>query len=169
MTKEDLEKEIAEHQDFPIEGVLFRDLSPVFKNHFTDLIDLMTDMIGQDSLKACDYFAGIESRGFILASALAQKFNKGTVLIRKPGKLPGEVLTQSYSLEYGEGQLQMHKGEGKMILVDDVLATGGTLMAAQSLSQKAGYEILDRAVCINLKDLNASNLKDLPVKALFTY
>ena len=104
-----------------------------------------------------------------MASALAQKFNKGTVLIRKPGKLPGEVIAENYTLEYGSGELEMHQGEGKLVIVDDVLATGGTLKASCSLSQKAGYEVLDAVVCINLQDLNSFELNNLPAKALFTY
>jgi len=169
MTIENLKEKIAEYPDFPIDGVLFRDLSPLFKESMSELTDEMSKLLGDATLKNCDFIAGIESRGFILASALAQKFNKGLVLIRKPGKLPGEVVSQSYTLEYGSGELQMHKGSGKLIIVDDVLATGGTLSASNTLSERAGFDVVDVAVCINLKDLNSYTFKDKPIKTLFTY
>lgn len=169
MTLNELEKNIALYDNFPIEGVLFRDLSPLFKDHFSDLIDHMAELIGHSQCESCDFITGVESRGFILASALAQKFNKGTLLIRKPGKLPGEVVSEDYTLEYGSGSLEMHKGQGKIILVDDVLATGGTLKASETLSEKAGYEVLDVAVCINLKDLNSYEFNNKEAKSLFHY
>jgi len=169
MNLNELESKIALHDNFPINGVLFRDLSPLFKDHMTELIDEMTKIIGEDHIAHCDYFVGVESRGFIIASALAQKFNKGIVLIRKPGKLPGKVLKEDYTLEYGSGSLEMHEGDGKVIIVDDVLATGGTLKASCSLSEKAGYEVLTLAVCINLKDLNSFTFNNEPIKTLFEY
>jgi adenine phosphoribosyltransferase len=94
--------------------------------------------------------AGIESRGFILAAALADRRGKGFVPIRKKGKLPPPVVDVSYDLEYGSGVLEMQTGRGRMLLVDDVLATGGTLGASVSLVRQAGYELRGMGVLLDL-------------------
>ena len=102
-----------------------------------------------------EYWVGIESRGFVFASALAMEFGGGILLCRKRNKLPPPVVSVDYELEYGHDRLEVNPGTGKVVLVDDVLATGGTLLAAESLLIKAGYTVLDRIVLINIKSLNS--------------
>ncbi len=139
--------------DFPHEGVSFKDLAPVFSNpqYFRKLVEDFLTLFHQLDF---DCFAGVESRGFILASAMAARTGKGLVLLRKAGKLPPPVFQESYSLEYGKATLEIQPGRGKVVLVDDVLATGGTIQAALKLCEKAGYDVLDVGFVMNLSFLN---------------
>lgn len=156
--------------DFPIKGVLFRDVSPLLQNAeaFSAVANDFSKLI---DLKNVDLFIGIESRGFIFAAQLAAKFNKGFVPLRKAGKLPPPVVQKSYKLEYGEAVLEIApaKNPAKVVICDDVLATGGTLNAATELCQKAGYQVEDILVLINLTFLNAMQFKKAPIKSLVQY
>lgn len=156
--------------DFPIKGVLFRDVSPLLQNadafstvahDFSRLIDL----------NKVDMFVGIESRGFIFAAQLAAKFNKGFVPLRKAGKLPPPTIQKSYKLEYGEATLEMAPSthSANVIICDDVLATGGTLKASIELCQNAGYQVEDILVLINLTFLNEMKFKNQAIKSLIQY
>lgn len=164
----DFKSYINEIPDFPLKGILFRDMSPLLANPemFNAALD---ELCRQIDLNQIDAFAGIESRGFILASALAARTRKGIVLIRKTGKLPPPTVRQSYALEYGTAEIELRQGQGRVVLVDDVLATGGTLTAAVKLCERAGYEIKDVAVLINLLDLNQWKFNDQTPKSLMTY
>ncbi|MFN7453592.1 MAG: adenine phosphoribosyltransferase [Pseudobdellovibrionaceae bacterium] len=155
--------------DFPEPGILFKDISPLLQDpqNFQNCIDQLAR--SADFITQADLFVGIESRGFIFASALAAKLGKGFVPARKKGKLPPPVISESYSLEYGQSALEMKKGSGKVVLVDDVLATGGTLKASESLSQKAGYEVLGAVVLIDLPFLNQLQINGRPVVSLLQY
>lgn len=140
--------------DFPKKGIMFRDISPLLAS--SERFEQAISEIGKKvAMAQADYIAGIESRGFILASAIAVKFGKGFLPIRKQGKLPPPVEFHAYTLEYGEGTLEMKKGKGRVIVIDDVLATGGTLDAAIKLCAKAGFDVKDAAVLIDLKYLNS--------------
>ena len=116
---------IRDAPDFPQPGIVFRDIAPLLREHFTATIDALAERVPQSLWNEVDAVAGIESRGFILAAALAERHDKGFVPIRKKGKLPPPVVDRAYSLEYGTGVLEMQRGSGTLILVDDVLATGG--------------------------------------------
>jgi adenine phosphoribosyltransferase len=147
----DLKRLITETPDFPRPGILFRDMSPLLRNHLAATISAVEALFADDEWHDIDALAGIESRGFILASALAVRRGKGFVPIRKQGKLPPPVVELEYELEYGRSTLEMHTGRGRVVLIDDVLATGGTLRAAADLSQLAGYQVCGIGVLIDLR------------------
>ena len=153
MKKEEMEKYITNIPDFPKPGVMFKDFSPLLEEKFPECLEAMSKDVNWDEVECV---VGIESRGFILGSALAAKHNKGFILVRKKGKLPPPVSSQSYTLEYGEDTLEMKpNGNPKSVLiVDDVLATGGTLKATIKLCEKNNYHVKAVAMLINLKFLN---------------
>ena len=138
---------ITEVPDFPVEGVNFKDISPLLANEeaFDNCIEDMGEMV-----EIPDYWIGIDARGFLFASALSIYFGGGIVMCRKAGKLPPTVFSHSYETEYGEDTIQIKPGSGTAIIVDDVLATGGTLQATNYLAETAGYEVIDNLVLIDL-------------------
>jgi adenine phosphoribosyltransferase len=147
----ELKRQIVDVPDFPRPGILFRDITPLLRNQFQPTIDALEGLLDVDDWRRIDAIAGIESRGFILAAALAVRRGKGFVPIRKQGKLPPPVVDIAYALEYGSGVLEMQRGAGRLLLVDDVLATGGTMRAAAELCGLAGYEVGALAALIDLK------------------
>ena len=161
-------------KDFPIEGIIFRDITTAIKDKeaLREMINFLTEKFIN---KGIDYVAVIESRGFIFGSALAYNINAGCILIRKPGKLPAETISEEYALEYGTDKLEIHKDaieEGKnVIVIDDLLATGGTVAAACKLLKKAGANVKAAAFVIELADLNGrKNLpQDIEVVSMITY
>lgn len=159
---------IREVPDFPIPGVLFRDISPILES--PQALNFVLDrMVAHVDLADIDLIVGIESRGFILGAALGARFGKGFVPLRKAGKLPPPVEALSYELEYGKATLEMRAGHGRVLVVDDVLATGGTLDAAILLCRRAGYEVVDVSVLINLEKLNSMRFNGELVHAVLTY
>lgn len=145
----------------PKEGILFRDIQPLLQDSeaFFDAIYELGQLVNMEEV---DYFVGIESRGFIFASALASINLKGLKLIRKAGKLPPDNLhTVIYKTEYSIDTIQMQKGIGKVVLVDDVLATGGTMEASQQLATDAGFEVIDSLCLIDIGILKNHNTKCL--------
>lgn len=147
----DLRQFVRNVPDFPKPGILFRDIAPLLREHFGETIDVMSALLDTQQWNSIEAIAGVESRGFMLAAALAERHRKGFVPIRKQGKLPPPIVSVPYELEYGTGVLEMQKGAGRLLLVDDVLATGGTMQAAASLCLDAGYEIVRLMVLIDLK------------------
>jgi adenine phosphoribosyltransferase len=157
---------IKDIPDFPVEGVLYRDIQPLLADPeaFEDVIHSMTDLINIDSV---DYFVGIESRGFIFATAMAWICNKGFKMIRKAGKLPDvekSLHRVEYDLEYGSAAIEMESGWGNVVIVDDVLATGGTIKAAEHLATSAGYQVVD-SLCL----LDIGLIKNHNIKCLISY
>ncbi len=169
---DEVKQSIRTIPDFPKNGIFFRDITPLLLDgaKFKRCIDWF------DSLSPIkpDYVISIESRGFIFGSALACKMGSGFVPIRKEGKLPHQTFRMAYQLEYGEAVLEIHADamqEGKKaVIIDDVLATGGTVQAAIKLVEKFGVEISGIYFLIELIDLGGRNkLKDYPVQALISY
>ena len=152
-----LRERINEYQDFPKKGILFRDFSPMLKDPSAMSV-VVEEFEKNYHPKDVDVFVGIESRGFILASILAQKYNKGMVLLRKAGKLPGKTVKTSYTIEYGKAVLEIQKtalnpGE-RVVICDDLLATGGTAKAAAELIEKMKGKVTGFAFIIELMELN---------------
>ena len=168
-----LEDLIRDIPDFPEEGVVFKDITPVLGHPeaFAELVTAMAEpFIGQGITKV----AGIEARGFTLATPVAGRLGAGFVPLRKPGKLPYETVREEYQLEYGTDALEIHvdgvdDGE-RVLLVDDVIATGGTAAAAIRLLREVGAEVVGFSVFIELVFLNgASKLDGVPINALLRY
>lgn len=154
--------------DFPIPGVLFRDISPLLQDPRA-FDHALTQLVADIDLSQVDAFVGIESRGFILGAALAAKYAKGFIPLRKAGKLPPPVQSSTYQLEYGTATLEMKKGSGRVAIVDDVLATGGTLSSAIDLCERSGFTVEAVAVLINLEGLNEMKFQGRSVPAVLSY
>ncbi len=147
----DLKRHVVDVPDFPRPGILFRDITPLLRTRFGATIEALEVLVDKETWARIDAVAGIESRGFILGAALAERRGKGFVPIRNQGKVPPPVVDRPYALEYGTGVLEMQRGSGRVLLVDDVLATGGTLRAAAELCAAAGYDVEGLIVLIDLK------------------
>lgn len=145
--------------NYPIEGIMFRDIATLISDS-DGLKDCINEFYERYRNFDIDYIAGIESRGFIIGSALAYSLNKGFVMIRKPGKLPGEVVSEEYQLEYGKDKIEIQADafpdNSKILLVDDLIATGGTVIAAINLIEKLGGLLTEIAFIIDLPDLGGS-------------
>lgn len=156
----ELKDTIRAIENYPKEGVIFRDITTLLKDKdaFKKAVDEMAAKIDED----VDKIIGIEARGFILGAALAYKLNKGFVPVRKPGKLPWDKLSESYDLEYGQDSIEIHKdaidpGE-KVVIVDDLLATGGTSKACLKLVRSLGGEVSSLLFLIELEGLKGRDL-----------
>ncbi len=165
----ELKDAISNVPDFPRPGILFRDISPLLRDHFDVTVRALDALLTEAEWADVDALAGIESRGFILGAALAIHRGKGFVLVRKQGKLPPPVVDVSYQLEYGSGVLEMQRGRGRLVLVDDVLATGGTMSAAAELCQRAGYQLQALAALIDLNIVADYAWRNLRLRAAVHY
>jgi adenine phosphoribosyltransferase len=163
-----LRQHIRDVPDFPSPGILFRDIAPLLRNQFAATIDALSNLVAPAQWQRIQAIAGIESRGFILAAALAERHSKGFVPVRKKGKLPPPVIDRAYDLEYGSAVLEMQPGQGELLIVDDVLATGGTLLAAAELCTQAGYDVVQLAVLIDLQ-LAPFRWRDFTAAAVIRY
>jgi len=170
---EPLITKIRDIKDFPKKGIVFKDITPLLADPqtFNMTINLLADRyIGRH----IDCVVGVEARGFILGAALAYKLNAGLILIRKPGKLPAETLKAAYELEYGVDMLEVHRDAlvpgSQVILIDDVIATGGTICAAIDLVRKMQCEIVEVAFLIELSALGGrKRLQGYNVFSLLQY
>ena len=155
-----LKKLIRTIPDFPEKGIQFRDLTTLFLDP-GGFRQSVSAMAAQYRGKDIDAVVGIESRGFIIAAPLAVEMGKGFVPVRKPGKLPGETFGVEYTLEYGEGRLEIHTDAlamgSRVLMVDDLLATGGTMEAACKLMEHIGCEVVGCAFLVELVDLKGRN------------
>ncbi len=169
----DLKSYIRNIPDFPKEGILFRDITTLLKDKdaYRELVDtIVTSLAG----KQVDLIIGPEARGFVIGSAVAYAMGAGFIVARKPGKLPAKTNRYSYGLEYGTDVLEVHedaiKPGQKIVIVDDLLATGGTALATIRLAEQAGGEVVGARFAIELMDLNGRELlKDYDVCAVMEF
>lgn len=166
---------IRSFPDFPSKGILFKDICPVLKDPeaLTAVIDLFEQHVRQ-TYPQVELIVGLDARGFLFGPLLAQRLGVGFVLIRKKGKLPGPTQSVGYTLEYGMAEAEIQEDAvdagQKVIIIDDLLATGGTLYAACELLKKQSAEVLGCMVLIELKDLNgAERVKPSPLFSLVQY
>lgn len=171
----DLTKFVASIKDFPEEGIIFRDVTPLMadKDAFKETINRFVTWI--DTLEAkADIIAGPEARGFLFGCPVAYNINAGFVPVRKPGKLPRETVSESYALEYGTNEVHMHADSIKpgqnVIIIDDLLATGGTVEATIKLIERLGGKVIGIAFLIELEALNGRDkLEGYNVYSLMKY
>jgi adenine phosphoribosyltransferase len=173
MTTDELKSKIRNVPDFPIKGVMFRDITTLVKDKaaFKYVVDQLYERYKD---KKIDQVIGIESRGFIFGGALAHRLGCGFVPARKLGKLPSETIEESYELEYGRTSLQMHidaikKGD-RVLVLDDLLATGGTIRATTNMVERLGGTIVEIAVIIELSFLKGRDkLKNYSIYSMVDY
>jgi len=173
VTPSELQKAIRNVPDFPLAGIQFKDITPVLADArlFAGSIDLLIDSFKPGTI---DAIVGIDARGFIFAAAAALKLKAGFIPVRKKGKLPYKTFEQSYELEYGSNTIAIHTdavGPGsRVLLIDDLLATGGTAAAAAQLVTQAGAEIVEISFLIELSFLKGrEKLGNYPVRSLVVY
>ncbi len=173
MKRADLQALIRSIPDFPKPGILFRDITPLLKDArgFAAAVDMLSDeFVGDD----VDYVVAIEARGYVIGAPLAYKLGAGLIPVRKPGKLPYSTLRADYALEYGTNSLEIHSDAlargHRVIIVDDLLATGGTASATKTLIERLGAEVVGAGFIIELADLTGrAKLGSTPVRTLLTY
>ena len=172
MSDFDLDDYINNTKNFPKKGILFKDISPLLLNHqaMTKVIDIFADKASDLNT---DLIAGIEARGFLFSTLLASRLGIGSLMIRKPGKLPGDLIEKNYFLEYGDSKLSIQKSRNiankKVIIVDDLIATGGSLSCAELLINEAKAKVIGCFVLIELLELNGSNLIDSNIFSIKKY
>ena len=166
----DLSKYIRSIPDYPKKGILFRDITTLIKNKeaFVETVDQLSKLASKIKF---DKLVAIESRGFIFASALSYNLSKSLILMRKKGKLPADTFSQDFVLEYGKATIEVHKDSinknDKVVIIDDLIATGGTAEAAAKLVEKSGGEVASFLFVINLYDLGGvKKLKEKGYEAL---
>ncbi|XP_051884061.1 adenine phosphoribosyltransferase [Pristis pectinata] len=166
---------IRSFPDFPKQGILFKDIIPLLKDPkaFTAVIDLFEDHL-RKKFPQTELIVGLDARGFLFGPSLAQRLGIGFVPIRKKGKLPGKIISIRYRLEYGEDEIEVQadnvQPQQNVVILDDVLATGGTLAAACDLMKKLGANILECLVVIEIKDLNGlEKLNCVPLYSLVQF
>jgi adenine phosphoribosyltransferase len=164
-----LKGHIADVPDFPRPGILFRDITPLLRTQFEATLEAIDALVSREEWGCIEAVAGIESRGFILAAGLAARRGKGVVLVRKQGKLPPPVVSIPYALEYDHGVLEIQPGSGVLLLIDDVLATGGSMRAAAQLCVTAGYEVSALAVLIDLRLTGEFAWRGLGLRSVIRY
>jgi adenine phosphoribosyltransferase len=173
MTQElDLKRYIRHVPDFPKPGILFYDISTLLRN--ADAWQVATGRLARAIAPwQPDLLAGIESRGFLTAAPIATRLGCGFTMLRKPGKLPGETVTLTYDLEYGSDSLAIQadavKPGQRVVVLDDLLATGGTLAASVQLLRKVGAEVVGASVLIELENLGGRRKIDVPLHTLISY
>ena len=160
MTSKQLKQLITEYINFPKQGIIFKDILPILE-HPDIFEDLINNMSAGKIFKTSDALISVDARGFIFGTAIAMKLSKPMIFARKPGKLPGELITKSYELEYGENSLSIQRNAIEryfsFAIVDDLLATGGTVKCISNIIKEANKEVTGLSVVVELEELNARN------------
>ena len=166
----EIKKYIKDVKDFPIEGIIFKDISPLLAS--PEMIKKVTQEFAKET-KGADIIVGADARGFLFGTPLSMETNIPFAMVRKPGKLPGEVISFEYELEYGTDKLEILKDSikpgQKVIIVDDLLATGGTVGAIVKLVKSLGATVVKALFVIELEFLNGKDIIDAPIKSLVKY
>lgn len=172
MLSEKLKRIISNYPDFPKEGILFRDISPILANPiiFSQLIDIMSS---SKIIQNADAIVSIDARGFIFGSAIALKTLKPMLLARKPGKLPGDIIESNYKMEYHENSLSIQSKSledfHNLAIVDDLLATGGTVQCVEKILKSLDKKISGISVVVELKELNARSRIDSKIESQIVF
>lgn len=170
MTLEQIKSLIKDVPNFPKQGIVFKDITPVLEN--ADAFHALSKKLAEYVPAEANKIIAIESRGFILGAAVAQHTNCGMVIVRKPGKLPRETVRQTYDLEYGTDTLEMHKDSirkgDRVVILDDVLATGGTASAVENLCEKLGAQVLGSVFLMEIAFCAGRNKLRYPSQSLLT-
>ena len=172
MLKSKIDNLINNYPDFPKKGILFKDITPILSKPkiFSDIIDQMSSFT---CFEKADALIAIDARGFLFGSALGIKLSKPIILARKPGKLPGDLLQKEYNLEYGKNCLTLQKDSlkigSKFVIVDDLLATGGTVQCVNDILEDVGKEVLGLVVLVELDKLGARSKFSFPVHSIVNY
>ena len=166
-----LENWIQTFPDFPSKGILFRDISPLLAD--AQALKIVKEKLceGIQPLRP-DFIAGIDARGFLFSTLVAESLGIGSLMIRKSGKLPGELVEKSYNLEYGSNTLSMQRidlHKKKVLIIDDLLATGGSMKCSKDLLESQNAQVVGGAVIIELKSLGGAVLLDVPIISLLSY
>ena len=168
---EDLQKWIKSYPDFPSKGILFKDISPLLAE--PSALSLLKDKFVETIRPLSpDYIAGIDARGFLFCTMVAEHLGLGALMIRKPNKLPGELIEKSYELEYGFNSLSIQKlnlEKKSVVIIDDLLATGGSMQCSKDLLESLGANVVAGAVVIELTSLKGSSQLDMPIISLVSY
>ncbi len=165
----DFKNYIIEIPDFPIKGIVFKDITPMLTDCFNESIEAMVGLYPEEFWDKVDHIAGIEARGFIFAAALASRLNKGFVPIRKQGKLPRPAGQIKFRLEYGDTTAEIHAGKGSLLIVDDIIATGGTISAGATLASQVGFTICGICTFIDLGLNKRLTWNDIKTKSVVYY
>lgn len=172
MKNNKLKLTIDSYRDFPQEGIVFKDVLPILRNPNT-FSDLIKEMSSSHVLRNSDAIIAIDARGFIFGAAISFHLSKPLIVARKPGKLPGEIISKSYDLEYGSNTLSIQEKSltelETFFIVDDLLATGGTVNCVADILNSKRKKITGLSVVIELKDLNARSKFDFPVESQIIY
>ena len=172
MNKEYLKEYVDTYKDFPKKGILFRDLSPIFSNPKL-LSELIYEMSNIDFCKNAEAILAIDARGFLFGSMISMYLSKPMVLARKPGKLPGELISKQYSLEYGNNSLSLQKKAiqkfNSFVIVDDIIATGGTVQCLSDLISSQNKVVTGLNVVLELADLKGRDKFKFPVSSQLKY
>ncbi len=172
MLEEEIKNAIKNYPDFPSSGIQFKDILPIFED--TNLLKkIIASMASKSFIKDADAIIAIDARGFLLGSPISIQTSKPLILARKPGKLPGELITQEYDLEYGSNSLSIQKDSikkfKKFVIVDDLLATGGTINCVKEILLKNQKNVVGLCVLIELSELGGKDRFDFPVAAEVAY